>query len=467
MNTSFGRNSTRPEQPQAAAFSVGEELPETGRQQAPRLAEDTLALLFTERHADNLRYVATWSRWMRWDGCRWGTDATLHVFDLVRDLCREASVEFAETPASASKTSSAATVAAVERLARTDRRHAAMIEQWDSDPWLLNTPGGRVNLHTGELSEHRRSDYCTRMTAATPGGSCPQWLIFLERITAGNQELQAFLQRVAGYCLTGVTFEHALFFLYGTGANGKSVFLTTLSGMLHEYSKTAPIDTFTTVGKDQHPTDLAGLQGARLITAIEVEEGRRWAESKIKTLTGGDRIAARFMRQDFFEFTPQFKLIVAGNHRPGLRSVDEAIRRRLYLVPFTVTIPAADRDAELVAKLRTEWNGVLAWALQGCLDWQRHGLKPPDVIRAATEDYFAAEDDLKLWIDECCETAPGNSSSCTELYGSWKRWREATGEPAESQKCFSQNLEAKGFPKDRQGGSGRSQFHRIGLRRLP
>src|SRR5262249_4902153 len=150
--------------------------------------------------------------------------------------------------------------------------------------------------------------------------------------------------RLLGYALTGLTIEHALFFLYGTGANGKSVLMSTVAGILGSYHRTAPIETFTASTSERHPTDLAGLRGARLVTAVETEEGRRWAESKIKALTGGDRIAARFMRQDFFEFTPQFKLVIAGNHKPGLRSVDEAIRRRFNLVPFTVTIPKAERD---------------------------------------------------------------------------------------------------------------------------
>ena len=178
----------------------------------------------------------------------------------------------------------------------------------------------------------------------TPAGKCPIWLQFLAEITGGDQNLQDFLQRMFGYALTGVTTEHALFFLYGTGGNGKSVFINTISGILAEYHKPAPIETFTASQSERHPTDLAGLRGARCVTAVETEEGRRWAESKIKALTGGDRISARFMRQDFFEYVPQFKLIIAGNHKPGLSSVDEAIRRRFNLIPFTVTIPPEKRD---------------------------------------------------------------------------------------------------------------------------
>jgi putative DNA primase/helicase len=203
---------------------------------------------------------------------------------------------------------------------------------------------------------------------------------------------------MAGYALTGVTREHALFFLYGTGANGKTTFLNTIISAAGDYHRNAPIEAFTDSNTDRHPTELAGLMGARLVTAVETEEGRRWAESKIKALTGGDKISARFMRQDFFAYTPQLKLIIAGNHRPGLRSVDEAIRRRFHLIPFSVTIPPEERDAELPTKLQAELPGVLAWMIEGCLEWQRIGLAPPASVAKATEEYLGAEGTLTAWI---------------------------------------------------------------------
>lgn len=309
-------------------------------------ADDALALTFTKQHGEDLRFTAEWGLWNLWDGHVWRTDSTLAVFDLARKVCRKESAS-CEDKRLAPRIASAQTVYAVERLARADRLHAAAVEQWDADPWLLNTPGGVVDLRTGRLREAVREDHCTKICAATPGGQCPQWLVFLERITGGNRELQSFMQRVAGYALTGETREQALFFLYGTGANGKSVFLDTISRIMGDYATTASVETFIDSKIQSHPTDLAALRGARLVTAIETEEGRRWAESKLKALTGGDRIAARYMRQDFFEFVPQFKLLVAGNHKPGLRTVDEAIRRRFNLIPFTITIPPAERDLEL------------------------------------------------------------------------------------------------------------------------
>lgn len=180
--------------------------------------------------------------------------------------------------------------------------------------------------------------------------------------TGGDKELQSYLQRMVGYALTGSTQEHALFFLYGTGANGKSVFVNTLATILGDYATNAPMDTFMETRTDRHPTDMAGLRGARFVAAIETEQGKRWAESKLKNLTGGDKISARFMRQDFFEFFPQFKLFVAGNHKPAIRNIDEAMKRRLHLIPFTITVPPERRDKNLQQKLLAERDGILAWA---------------------------------------------------------------------------------------------------------
>src|SRR5208337_540703 len=238
-------------------------------------------------------------------------------------------------------------------------------------------------------------------------------------------------------------------FLYGTGANGKSVFINTISGILGDYAKTAPIETFIASASEHHPTDLAGLQGARLITAVETEDGRRWAESKLKALTGGDRIAARFMRQDFFEFAPQFKLVIAGNHKPGLRSVDEAMRRRLRLLPFTVTIPASERDLELTEKLRAEWGGILQWMIEGCLSWQPEGLNAPEVVTRATEEYLASEDVLARWLDECCVIEHTLWSATSALFKSWRDWCDRNEEHSCSQRRFSEQLESRGFSAHR------------------
>ncbi|HDR3117511.1 phage/plasmid primase, P4 family [Pseudomonas aeruginosa] len=428
--------------------------------------EDALALSFTRRYHRDWRYVAAWGRWLVWDGQRWRTEDTLAATDLIRSVCRQTAVR-ADNPKVAAKLASASTVGGVERLARADRRHAATTDEWDADPWLLNTPGGVVDLKTGRMRPHERADRMTKITTATPSGDCPTWQQFIDEVTGGDKELQAYLQRMIGYALTGSTQEHALFFLYGTGANGKSVFVNTLATILGDYATNAPMDTFMETRTDRHPTDMAGLRGARFVAAIETEQGKRWAESKLKNLTGGDKIAARFMRQDFFEFFPQFKLFVAGNHKPAIRNIDEAMKRRLHLIPFTITVPPERRDKNLQHKLLAERDGILAWAVQGCLDWQRHGrLDPPQRVVDATEEYFEAEDALGRWLDERCVRTPNAKSLTAELFSDWKVWAEAAGEFTGSQKRFADLLLNRGLDKWR-NGMGLRGFQGLGLKYPP
>jgi putative DNA primase/helicase len=412
-------------------------------------SDDALAQVFTERYGEDLRYTAAWGRWSLWNGHVWKTDDTRKVLDLAREICREESRSCQDAKL-ARHVASSRTIAAVERLAQADHgHHAAKVDQWDAGPWILNTPGGVVDLKTGRLRPALREDYCTKTTAVAPGGDCPRWRAFLSRITNGDRELEAFLQRMCGYALTGVTQEQAMFFAYGTGANGKSKFVEAISGAMGDYARVAPIETFIDSKNQNHPTDLAGLQGARLVTAIETEEGRRWSESKVKTLTGGDRIPARFMRQDFFEYTPQFKLVVAGNHKPGLRTVDEAMRRRFNLLPFSVTIPLGEREGKLGEILKTEWPGILQWAIEGCLSWQRMGLNPPPSVTSATKEYFTEEDSLARWLEERTERRVAAWESATALFHDWKAWAESNGEFAGSQKRFSLNLANREYKPDR------------------
>jgi putative DNA primase/helicase len=447
--------SNDPSAPMAVLSELGNDLTELfagAESRPPRFSEEALALRFSRRYAEDLRYVSLWRRWMLWDGTRWVDDDTLHVIDLARQVSRAASTEGSDSESPiARRLASRATCTAVERLAAADRRHAATTSMWDTDPWLLNTPGGTVYLQTGELHQHRRDDYITKMTAATPSGDCPLWLKFLERITDDDVDLQLFLQRLIGYSLSGSTREQGLFFFYGTGANGKSVFLSTISALMADYAKTAPSSSFTASPNEQHPTGLAGLRGARFVTAIEMEDGAHLAESKIKSLTGGDKISVRFMRGDFFEFTPEFKLVIAGNHKPRLRSVDEAIRRRLHLVPFTVTIPRDERDPQLHEKLRAEFPGILKWAIEGSLAWQREGLNPPAAVRQATADYLASEDTIGQWIEERCITEISLWTPSNMLFVDHLAWCKQAGEHECSQKRFTQQLEARGYERSRTG----------------
>lgn len=411
----------------------------------PAFSDDALAQRFVDQHANHLRFTAAWGRWHVFDDTRWVEDNTLKAFDLVRQSCRAASAT-TDKPKIATTIASAKTVSSVERLAKAFREMAATADQWDADTWALNTPDGVYDLRTGERHPHQAVDYMTKITGVAPDPDCatPIWLRFLDRTAGGDGELIAFLRRMSGYALTGSVSAHALFFLYGTGANGKSTFLNALMGCLGDYHQTSAIETFTATAGDRHPTDLAGLRGARLVTATETEEGRRWAESKIKSLTGGDKIAARFMRQDFFSYTPTFKLIIAGNHKPGLRSVDEAIRRRFHLVPFTTTIPPAERDETLSEQLKAEWPGILAWAIAGCLEWQQCGLAPPEAVQSATAAYLESEDALASWIEEAGDRDPETWESSAVLFRSWKTWADRAGEHAGSLKKFSQRIEDRG-----------------------
>ena len=421
---------------------------------APAFSDEALALEFAERHASNLRFVAAWNRWLFWNGAHWQFEETLRAWDFAREVCRDAAAR-CNRGKTANAIASAKTVYAVERLARSDRKIAATVGQWDADPLQLNTPQGVVDLTTGQERPHIPEDYCTKITAVGPQGDCPRFLAFLDRITGGDSELVAYIQCVLGYGLSGLTREHALFFGYGTGANGKSVLLSTVAGILGDYHKTAPIETFTATNADRHPTDLASLRGARLVTATETEEGRRWAESRIKQLTGGDTVAARFMRQDFFEYRPAFKLVIAGNHKPSLRSVDEAIRRRFHLIPFGVTIPPEERDPDLAEKLKAEWPGVLAWLVEGCLEWQAGGLRPPNAVLDATAAYLSAEDSIAAWIEEKCERSAAAWESSAALFSSWSAWANAAGENPGNSKRFAQALETRGFtPNRKMNGRG-------------
>ena len=444
----------RPETEKTSQFRVSPHQDKEEEVPPHKYSDDALADAFAERHRHHLRYVAVGAKWLHFDGRRWKQDDTLNTFNSVRLFCRGATEDCGD-PRVRMSLASAKTIAAVEKLAKADQRLAATAEQWDADPWLLNTPSGVIDLRTGGAKPPCPTDYITKMTAVSPGGDCPLWKSFIERITNSDPELARYLQRAMGYSLTGVTREEALFFCYGTGANGKSVLLRTVADIVGSYHKEAAVETFTASKQERHPTELAGLRGARIVTCVETEQGRHWAEAKIKAVTSGEKIPARFMRQDFFEYTPQFKLIIAGNHKPGLRSVNEAIRRRFHLIPFAVTIPPEERDQQLSEKLKAEWPGILAWMIEGCLAWQRDGLSPPAAVREATDAYLTDEDAIGNWIGDACERDPQAWESSTELFSSWKLWAEGTGETVGSQKGFIQALKSRGLiPHRREGARG-------------
>lgn len=425
----------------------------------PQYSDDAIAGQFAKDYADKLRYVPDLS-WFEWDGKRWLKVPTVHVVDLCRKTARQfalmALIDSTLTPTQSTNLSrslaSIRTITAIEKLIRGDSRHLIAVTELDKNLWVINTPGGTIDLRTGACHPHNPSDKITKMTLAEPAGECPRWHEFLERVTGGSQDMKNYLQRLCGYCLVGDPSEECVDFFYGSGGNGKGTFLETIRYAMGDYATGASMDTFTESRHDKHPTDVAKLYGARLVIAQEVDEGKSWDESRIKAFTGRDILSARYMRQDFFDFKPQFKLIIAGNHRPALKTVDEAMRRRFHLVPFEITIPAAERDPDLKSKLCAEANGVLVWMIEGCKLWQAQGLKPPEVILAATEDYFQDEDIFGLWLEECCQLHQEISESSNLLYQSYTDWKMTRGERTLSQKKFVGALHDRKFFKRKSMG---------------
>lgn len=401
--------------------------------------EDGIALAFADRHKDELRFCHTVGKWFHWDGTRWKKEGTKLAFALAREICRDVNQTGAKVLAKAS------TSGAVEKFAQADRSFAVTSDIWDQDPWLLGTPDGTIDLHSGVLRQPKQSDFITKQTSVGPApySECPVWFQFLDEATQGDEDLKHFLQQISGYCLTGDIREHALIFIHGDGGNGKGVFLNTINNILGEYATTAAMDTFTASRSDRHPTDMAWLQGARLVSASETEKGRAWAETRVKQLTGGDPITARFMRQDFFTFQPQFKLLIIGNHKPILKNVDAAARRRFNIIPFVHKPIRPDRCLE--AKLRAEYPAILRWMVDGCISWQQHGLKRPEVVLDATKDYFESQDSFQQWIEESCEVERNKSDTTARLFDSWKTWAMSNGEDVGSQKLLSEHLIKVGF----------------------
>jgi len=369
------------------------------------ITEDSAAVEFVEKHGEHLRFCHSTGSWYNWNGVYWAKDQTTIVFQWARELVRQLAQDQDERKRYITNKTSFAS--GVERFAKGDPKIAVTVDYWDSDQWLLGTPGGTVDLRTGLLRDSQRHDGITKITSVAPLDSgCPQWLQFLKETTADDKELIRFLQQWCGYGLTGSIREHALVFVYGPGGNGKGVFVNVVTKILGDYVATAAMDTFTASHSDKHPTDLAKLRGARLVTASETEEGRAWAESRIKQMTGGDRISARFMRQDFFEYDPQFKLTIIGNHKPVLRNVDDAAKRRFLIVPFEKKPKVPDLNLE--EKLLAEAPAILQWMISGCLDWQVNGLVKPPIVVTATDEYFADQDLFAQWLGEACECDPGN-----------------------------------------------------------
>jgi putative DNA primase/helicase len=412
-----------------------------------------------ERLADQyghiIRFCHPWGVWLAWDGQRWKRDEMGTVENMSKRVARSIYAEMtnAETKEEratiykhAVKSESAAGRAAMIRWARAEDGIPILPEQMDRDPWLLNVMNGTIDLRTGDLRPHNQADSITKLAPVhyDREAKCPIFLEFLKRVLP-DREVRRFLRYMAGYGLTGATTEQCLAFLYGGGANGKSTFLDVMQDMLGDYAQTAAPDLLTSRGGDRHPTELADLFGARWVSSIEVDEGKRLAETLVKQMTGGDKMKARFMRTDFFQWTPTHKLFLAANHKPEIRGTDYAIWRRIKMIPFTVTIPEDERDGKLGEKLRAELPGILNWAIDGCLDWQQHGLGVPQVIRDATDEYRQEQDILATFVNEKCIADPQAWVASGVLYAVYAAWCKNGGEEPISNTAFGKRLTERGF----------------------
>ncbi|HET6464905.1 MAG TPA: phage/plasmid primase, P4 family [Nitrospiria bacterium] len=388
-------------------------------------------------HGAELRFCHAWGKWLIWDGRRWAKDETDEISrrakTVIKALYAEAGTldekERKPLAAHAIRSEAEGRVKAMIGLAKSEPTIPIRPTELDQDMMLLNVQNGTLDLRTGKLGPHRREDYLTKLCPVDFDilSEAPTWQKFLDRIMAGNMDLIDFLQRAVGYSLTGDTTEQCLFMLHGTGKNGKSTFLNALQALIEDYALQASFETFLLRDRGAIPNDLARLKGARLVSAIEADAGRRLAESTVKQLTGQDRVTARFLHAEYFEFTPQFKLWLAANHKPDIRGTDDAIWRRIMLIPFRVKIPESERDAKLSEHLKAELPGLLAWAVKGCLAWQDFGLLPPDEVKKATQKYRDEMDILGEFLEESCILEPDAEEMSADLYKSYTTWAEASG----------------------------------------
>lgn len=427
------------------------------------------------KHGQDFRYCPTWNNFLTWDGKRFVIDNSAHINRMAKKTVLTLYLEAAKIDAEedrkryinhALRSESQNRIKAMIDCVKSEEGVVAMPDTFDQNDWQLNCANGTIDLRTGELMAHDRANLQTKLVPINydPDATCPLWEAFLSQIMDEQQDLIDFLQKAVGYSLTGSTKEQCLFILHGTGSNGKSVFQNMILALLGEYGQQTPTETLMVKKQSGINNDVARLRGARFVSASEGEQGQRLAESLIKQLTGGDKITARFLHGEFFEFEPKFKIFLATNHKPVIRGTDNGIWRRMRLIPFKVVIPNDKQDKDLPEKLKSEMAGILRWSVAGCLKWQEEGLEPPTSIVAASAEYRSEMDSLQAFIDDRLVLSPDEKVSTARLYGQYQEWCEANGERSITQRILGMRLKEKGFENRRSGANGSSVWHGLSLK---
>jgi putative DNA primase/helicase len=411
-----------------------------GRTRADRtasLTEMDVAAIVEERFRGRHCYDHQSGSWLIERNGIWHRDATGETIREVQNICKNTGDPSFQTLRK---------VKAAEELSRYAPGIATTLEAFDCDRYLLGTPGGVVDLRTGEILPPNPELRISMSTAVTPDGSCPipLWIKFVTQIMAGDEEAVRFLRAWFGYCLTGDTREQKMIFAYGSGRNGKGVLLRATAGIMGSYAHRAQVETFT-AGPDRHPTDIAAMRGKRLVYCSETERNRKWGEARIKDVTGGDKLRARFMRQDEFEYQPDFKLYVSGNYEPAIETADQAMRNRFYVVPFDQVYEGQHVDQHLDEKLQAEWPGIFSWLIDGCLDWQANGFSVPAKVRTATDAYFDRQDVFAQWLDQECVRGIELKDTNKRLFKSWETFAKDSGEAPGTSKTFAERMNRAGF----------------------
>lgn len=429
---------------------------------------------FADQHGHNLRYCHSTGRWLIWNNATWREDTTEEVFRLAKETAKSlyedikaAKDEDAQKAIRkhAARSESANSLRSMLQLAQSEPKIPVRREELNTDPWLLTVENGTLDLQDGHLREHRREDLITHRLPIVydPEAPAPLWKTFLNEITNSNPELAGFLQRLTGYTLTGSVREQAFFILHGSGANGKSVFLSTLQCLLGPYAWTASPELLLVRSQSLHATTRAALSGKRLVVATETKAGRQLDTGIVKWLTGGDPISANFMHQDEFVFHPTHKLFLATNELPRVAEADYGMWRRIYLIPFLVTFHADQQDKNLGEKLKGELPGILAWAVHGCMEWQRDGLQPPQEVLGATRQYQDDENQVKRFLEECCVQDSAERVGSTELYKAYVQWYTASGETDHvTQNMLGRKITALGYNAIK--SSGTKSWKGLGLK---